>query len=505
MRMRSAANQPRDAAALFDGLADGVPASVQVSGLEMDSRRVVPGSLFLACKGHDGHGLDYAEQAIARGAIAVAWEPRDKGDHGGAAPELSVPNWPVERLRARAGELAARYYDYPSRHLNCIGITGTDGKTSTAYLLAHALGHCGQQAAYMGTLGYGLMDAMALPTHTTPDPTAIQRWLRTLVDQRVPAMVMEVSSHALDQGRTTGVDFDAAILTNIGRDHLDYHGDLARYAAAKRRLFDLPQLQLRAFNRDDPHGAQWAADFGGSAVYGIGGDLPASGAYALADDVRLTTRGLEFLLKTADGDLPVRSGLFGRFNIYNLLATTLVLLHQGQPLEAIGKALSRLGTVPGRMEGFALPDGRLAVVDYAHTPQALAHALESLRAHCKGQLICVFGCGGDRDRGKRALMGEAAARLADAVVITDDNPRRESPQDIVAQILDGIADRTHVQVEHDRDRAIRDAVAHALPGDVVLIAGKGHETEQVIGTDRRPFSDRGLAAQLMQEVARGAA
>ena len=501
MRMRTAGNQLRDAASLFEGLAESVPLDLRISGLEMDSRRVVPGSLFRACKGHDSHGRHYAEQAIARGAVGVAWEPDDCQ----AEPDLPVPNWPVERLRNRAGEVAARYFDYPSRHLTCIGITGTDGKTSTAYLLAHALGHCGQQAAYMGTLGFGLMDAMALPTHTTPDPIAIQRWLRSLVDQRVPAMVMEVSSHALDQGRTTGVDFDAAILTNIGRDHLDYHGDLARYAAAKRRLFDLPQLGLRAFNRDDPHGAQWARDFAGAAVYGIGGDVPESGLYALADQVELTTSGLEFLLRTPQGDLPVRSGLFGRFNIYNLLATALVLLQLEHALPAIGQALARLGTVPGRMEGFALPDGRLAVVDYAHTPQALAHALESLRAHCAGKLVCVFGCGGDRDRGKRALMGEAAARLADAVIITDDNPRRETPESIVSHILDGITDRSHVQVEHDRDRAIRQAVAQALPGDVVLIAGKGHETEQIVGNERRPFSDRGLAAQLMQEVARGAA
>lgn len=505
MNARSAPNSPRDGAVLFEGLVEQLPEPIQITGLEMDSRRVSPGCLFLACKGHDAHGLHYARQAIEQGAVAIAWEPSDNNGDCADVGELSVPNWPVERLRSLAGEIAARYYDHPSRRLTCVGITGTDGKTSTAYLLAHALGHCGQRAAYMGTLGFGLMDAMALPTHTTPDPIAIQRWLRSLVDAGVPAMVMEVSSHALDQGRTTGVEFDAAILTNIGRDHLDYHGDLARYAAAKRRLFDLPQLQLRAFNRDDPHGAQWAQDFAGSAVYGIGGESPESGLYALADQVELTTGGLEFVLKTSQGDLPVRSGLFGRFNIYNLLATTLVLLQLGNPLPAIGKALARLGTVPGRMEGFALQDGRLAVVDYAHTPQALAHALESLRAHCQGKLVCVFGCGGDRDRGKRALMGEAAARLADAVVITDDNPRRESPDTIVEHILDGIADRHHVQVEHDRERAIRGAVADALPGDVVLIAGKGHETEQVIGADRRPFSDRGLAAQLIQEVARGAA
>ena len=353
----------------------------------------------------------------------------------------------------------------------------------------------------MGTLGFGTVDAMELPTHTTPDPVRIQQWLRRLVDRKAQAVVMEVSSHALDQGRAVGVEFDIGILTNIGRDHLDYHGDLDRYAAAKRRLFDWPNLGLQVFNRDDRYGADWSAAAPDAAVYGIEGETPTDGQFAIARDVRLTTRGLGFTLHMPTGQVAVDSGLFGRFNIYNLLATAVVMAHLGEPLDAIAVALGRLGTVPGRMEGFAFSDGRLAVVDYAHTPQALAHALESLRAHCAGRLICVFGCGGDRDRGKRALMGQAASRLADEVIVTDDNPRSEPPIQIVRQILEGVAPKARVNVEHDRALAIRQAIARAQPGDVVLVAGKGHETEQIIGAERRPFSDRGLVAALVEEVA----
>lgn len=483
-------------APLLDGLADDVPGGLQVSGVDMDSRRVPQGGLFLACRGHDAHGLQYLDQAMARGAAAVAWEPAE----GVQAPVVDVPAWPVPALRERVGEVAARFYGHPSRELLCVGITGTDGKTSTAYLLAHALTGAGRQAGYMGTLGFGTVDAMELPTHTTPDPVRIQQWLRRLADRKAQAVVMEVSSHALDQGRAVGVEFDIGILTNIGRDHLDYHGDLERYAAAKRRLFDWPGLGLQVFNRDDRFGASWADEAPEAAVYGIEGDVPPRGLYAIAREVQLTTRGLGFQLHMPAGRVDIDSGLFGRFNIYNLLATAVVMAHLGEPLAGIARALGRLGTVPGRMEGFMFADGRLAVVDYAHTPQALAHALESLRAHCAGRLICVFGCGGDRDRGKRALMGQAASRLADDVIITDDNPRSEPPTQIVRQILDGVDARDRVNVEHDREQAIRQAVARASIGDVVLVAGKGHETEQIIGAERRPFSDRGLVARLVEEA-----
>ncbi|WP_348674800.1 UDP-N-acetylmuramoyl-L-alanyl-D-glutamate--2,6-diaminopimelate ligase [uncultured Abyssibacter sp.] len=499
---------PRSLASILEGFVPpAADLSVSVRGVETDSRRVRDGSLFLACSGFESHGLSYLDDALKHGAAAVLWEP----EPGVEAPDIGVPVWPVEQLRRHAGEIAARYYDHPSRELFCVGITGTDGKTSTAYLLAHALTRLGDAAGYLGTLGYGPVDALELASHTTPDAVRIQRWMRRLVDDRSRAMVMETSSHALDQGRVAGVEFDVGILTNVGRDHLDYHGDLQRYAAAKRLLFDVPSLQLGVLNRDDDLGASWAEDLRSKlpvCVYGIEGESPRSGPFALARDVRLTTRGLRFRLQTPAGSREVESGLLGRFNIYNLLAVAAVLEHRGVSLDDIVGVLPKLGTVPGRMEGFTAPNRPLAVVDYAHTPQALAHALDSLRPHCDGRLICVFGCGGDRDTGKRALMGSAAARLADAVVVTDDNPRSESPFDIVQSILEGMGERRHVRVEHDRERAIRSAIDEARAGDIVLIAGKGHETEQIIGTERRPFSDRGMVSQILHgdsglEAARG--
>lgn len=484
-----------------------VDTDIAVHGVEIDSRRVTPGAVFLACSGLESHGLAYADQAVARGAVAVLWEPAD----GIAPPALAVPAYPVADLRQRAGEIAAQFYGHPSRDLLCVGITGTDGKTSTAYLLAHALTRLGLPAGYMGTLGYGPVDALELASHTTPDAVRIQHWLRRLADDRAAALVMETSSHALHQGRLAGVEFDVGILTNVGRDHLDYHGDLARYAAAKRLLFASPGMRLAVLNRDDDLGRQWADELADAlevCVYGIGGDTPAGGRYALASDVVLDTDGLGFTLHLPEGAMAVRSGLLGRFNIYNLLATAAVLAFRDVPMARIAEVLPRLGTVPGRMEGFTRAGGPLAVVDYAHTPQALAHALESLRPHCAGRLICVFGCGGDRDTGKRALMGAAAARLADHVIVTDDNPRGESPFDIVASILSGMTQRRHVTVEHDREAAIAQAIAGANTADVVLIAGKGHETEQIIGRQRRPFSDRGVVSRLIhgaagQEVTRG--
>ena len=495
--------RPCELARLVDGLVEsGADLSVAIHGVETDSRRVREGSLFLACSGFESHGLNYPPEALRNGAAAVLWEP----EPGVEAPDVSVPAWPVPHLRRHAGEIAARYYEHPSRELFSVGITGTDGKTSTAYLLAHALTKLGEPAGYLGPLGYGPVDALELATHTTPDAVRIQRWMRRLVDDRARAMVMETSSHALDQGRVAGVAFDVGILTNVGRDHLDYHGDLQRYAAAKRLLFDVPGLGLAVLNRDDDLGRCWAEELSGHlpvCCYGIEGDTPGQERYAIARDVQLATQGLQFRLQTPRGSRVVQSGLLGRFNIYNLLAVAAVLEHRGYAMEQIADVLGRLGTVPGRMEGFSAPGAPLAVVDYAHTPQALAHALESLRPHCAGRLICVFGCGGDRDTGKRQLMGSAAARLADAVVVTDDNPRSESPFDIVASILQGMGDRRHVRVEHDREIAIRSAIEQARAGDVVLIAGKGHETEQIIGTERRPFSDRGVVATVLGELRNG--
>ena len=498
----NAALVTRPLSGLLQGYADAVP-DMGVTGVELDSRRVIPGSLFLAVRGHARHGLAFAGEALKRGAIAIAWEPVDDVE----APQYEVATVAVEALGAHAGEIAARFWRHPSHGLFSVGVTGTDGKTSTAHLIAQALDRLGLPCAYFGTLGYGRLGHLADASHTTPDAVRLQRLLAEQRDAGARACALEVSSHALDQGRVAGVEFDVAVLTNVGRDHLDYHGTVENYAAAKRRLFSWNGLKAAVLNRDDAHAAEWARTLvGGAAVtlYGVGGELPPRGSYVLGVDPELHGAGLRFEVRSSWGEARVDSRLLGRFNVYNLLAALASLLHQGVPLKDAAEALSACATVPGRIEGFRAPKSiagaaPLVVVDYAHTPQALGQVLQALRAHTTGKLICVFGCGGDRDRGKRPLMGRAAAELADVAIVTDDNPRGEIPADIVAEILGGIPAEMlgRVSVQHDRARAIEQAVHNAGAGDVVLVAGKGHEDYQIYGSERRDFSDRAFVAKLL--------
>ena len=481
--------------ALLAGFTDAAPA-MEGSGVEMDSRRVAPGNLFLACKGQAGHhGLSHLQQALARGAAAVAWEP----DADWPAPEAQVPVVAIESLARHAGEIASRHYGEPTRDLFTVGVTGTDGKTSTAYLIAQALDRLGKPCAYLGTLGYGRIGQLDAATHTTPDAVTLQRYFSRMKAQGARAAAMEVSSHALDQDRAAGVRFDAAVLTNVMRDHLDYHGTVERYAAAKRKLFEHPGLKAAIFNRDDARGAQWLREFGDIAIaYGLDGEAPQSQRYVLGRRVELLSTGLAFDVDSSWGQARIQSRLFGRFNAYNLLAALAAILQSGVSLEDAVSALNQSQTVPGRIEGYrgdkALP---LVVVDYAHTPQALEQILKAVRAHTHGRLWCVFGCGGDRDRGKRPLMAAAAAAHADELVITDDNPRSESPEAIVAEIRAGLPRQSHARVIHDRAQAITDAVRSAGKDDAVVIAGKGHEDYQVYGADVRRFSDRDFVAGLV--------
>jgi UDP-N-acetylmuramoyl-L-alanyl-D-glutamate--2,6-diaminopimelate ligase len=499
----NAALATRPLRGLLEGYAEGVP-DLQVAGVELDSRRVTPGSLFLAVRGHSQHGLAFAGEALRRGAAAVAWEPVLELP----PPGLEVPAIAVEDLGRRAGEIAARYWHHPSRGLFSVGITGTDGKTSTAHLVAQALERLGTPCGYFGTLGYGRLGALADASHTTPDPVRLQALLAAQRDAGARAFSMEVSSHALDQGRVSGVEFDVAVLTNIGRDHLDYHGSIEQYAAAKRRLFAWPGLRAAVLNRDDAHGADWARALSVPAevtLYGIGGEPPARERHLLGVDPEQHAAGLRFQVHSSWGEARIDSRLLGRFNVYNLLAALACLLHAGVPLKDAAAALGECGTVPGRIEGFRGPAAQpLVVVDYAHTPQAVVQVLNALRAHTTGRLWCVFGCGGDRDRGKRPLMGRAAAELADVVIVTDDNPRGESPAAIVADILEGIPAelRGRVSVEHDRAAAIERAVRAASADDVVLVAGKGHEDYQLYGSEVRSFSDRLHVARLTGEAPR---
>ena len=478
--------------ALLGGGID-VPDNVEVADLTLDSRQVRPGAAFLACRGSRRHGLDFARAAVDAGARAVLWEP---------APGVSAPQFPapvlvvaVPELSAQAGFIADRFFGAPSARLAVIGITGTNGKTTCAWLLAAALTASGRRCADLGTLGGGLPGKIIPGTLTTPDAVSLHRQLAQLRDAGALAVAMEVSSHALDQQRCAGVRFQVAVFTNLSRDHLDYHGDLKSYAAAKSALFDWPTLSARVINVDDPLGVELAARAPPDATLIVTGRrtdptqrVPGARYIRALRSVH-KPQGLEIALDTSWGPSSLRSTLIGDFNVDNLLTVLGVLLANDMALETACGLLERCEAPPGRMQvvgGGALP---LAIVDYAHTPDALDNALRAARAHTAGRLLCVFGCGGDRDRGKRPQMGQLAESLADVLYITDDNPRGEDPDRIVADIVAGLRHPEHAHVQRDRAAAIASAVAAAAPGDVVLVAGKGHEDYQLAGLERRAFSD----------------
>ncbi|SEQ49443.1 UDP-N-acetylmuramoyl-L-alanyl-D-glutamate--2,6-diaminopimelate ligase [Ectothiorhodospira magna] len=464
-----------------------------VSGLCLDSRRAKPGEVFLAVAGSRHHGLIHAGEAVQRGVVAVLWEPAAVDP-----PRLPVPCVAVPRLRERVGELAARFHGHPSRSMRVVGVTGTDGKTSVSQCLAGALDRESRPCGVIGTLGSGRWGALGAPGLTTPDGIALQALLADMVRDNLHQVVMEVSSHALDQGRVTGTDIDVAILTNLGRDHLDYHGTVEAYGQAKARLFTWPGLNTAILNLDDPFGMA-LADRVTVPVLGYGLQ-PGSGGH----DQVLATRpvfhagGIRAHITTPWGTGELESPWLGQFNLQNLLAVLAALLSLDVRLADALERLGRAPAVPGRMECFRGRRGPMMVVDYAHTHLALAQVLQALRTHCRGQLWCVFGCGGDRDPGKRPLMAAMAQRHADRVVVTSDNPRHESPQAIIRAIQAGFTHTTGVQIEMDRETAIRHAFQQAAPEDVILVAGKGHETWQIFGDEPHPFSDRALVRGLVE-------
>ena len=478
--------------ALLGGSID-VPDDVEVADLAIDSRAVRAGTAFLACRGQTRHGLDFAGAAVAAGARAVLWEPAP----GVVAPEFPAPVLvvAVPELAAQAGYIADRFFDAPSARLVVTGITGTNGKTTSAWLLAAALSASGRSCAYLGTLGCGLPGEVVPGAHTTPDAITLHRQLAGLRDAGALAVAMEVSSHALDQRRCNGVRFQIAVFTNLSRDHLDYHGDMRSYAAAKSALFDWPTLTARVINVDDPLGLELAARAppGASLIVTGRRSDPAArvpGArfiHAARSEHR--PQGLAISLETSWGPAQLHSALLGDFNVDNLLTVLGVLLANGLALEPACALLAGCQAPPGRMQLAGGGEQPLAIVDYAHSPDALGNALRAARAHSSGRLLCVFGCGGERDRGKRPQMGRIAESLADALYITDDNPRGENAQRIVADILAGLHHPQRAQVDHDRAAAIAAALNAATAGDVVLVAGKGHEDYQLIGAERRAFSD----------------
>ncbi|WP_407354098.1 UDP-N-acetylmuramoyl-L-alanyl-D-glutamate--2,6-diaminopimelate ligase [Luteimonas sp. R10] len=475
-----------------------VPPALAVSGLAQDSREVREGDAFLAIPGFGSHGLRFVAQARAAGARAILFEPPAPDDAPPPADAIAVP-----ALRTRMGAMADRLYGAPSAAMTTVGVTGTNGKTSTVQLLAQAWTLQGRRAGSIGTLGAGLHGEVEATGFTTPQVVQMHALLARLRDAGATAVAMEISSHALDQGRVDGVHFRVAVFTNLTRDHLDYHGDMDAYGAAKARLFAWPGLQAAVVNLDDAFGRGLHARLAASASASDGGAVPRAIGVSARGDAAATVRaggltldgqGLAFDLHVGDAVHPVRSPLLGRFNVDNLLAVAGALHALDQAPADIADVLARLQPVAGRMNRLGGSGGApLVVVDYAHTPDALEQALASLRAHARGRVVCVFGCGGERDRGKRPQMAAIAEAGADRVIVTDDNPRREDGDAIVADILPGFADPDAVLVQRDRARAIARAIGEAGAGDIVLVAGKGHEPYQDIGGVRHPFDDTAVA------------
>jgi UDP-N-acetylmuramoyl-L-alanyl-D-glutamate--2,6-diaminopimelate ligase len=466
-----------------------------ITSLTLDSREVVSGTLFVALKGLQQHGLVYAKKAQELGAVAVIWE----SDAEVSMPTLNIPMFEVAELRQKLGQVADRFYASPSHSLNMIGITGTDGKTSVSHFLAQAV----NDSAVIGTIGIGPLNDLQKATHTTPDVLSVHKNVAMLKNKAIKTVAMEVSSHALDQGRVDNVQFDVAVLTNLSSDHLDYHGTVKAYAEAKQKLFNGASLKAVVVNLEDEFGRKLASQTKQNNKvigYAVGELSDFSEDVLLAHDVVLSAQGVSANVSYQGQTAKLNAAVLGRFNISNLLASLGAMLALGWSLpDALGQ-LNKVTTVAGRMEKVS-ETGVLAVVDYAHTANALETVLKALREHTQGKLICVFGCGGDRDTSKRPLMAAVAEQFADVVIVTDDNPRTESPQKIMQEIVAGFKQASLVTIEHDRAKAISMALLQAEQGDTVLIAGKGHENVQILATGTQPFSDKEQANKVLQELA----
>ena len=474
-----------------------------VTGLTDDSRRVSPGGLFVAVKGTQSDGHRFLAQAVAAGAGAIVVETGRVSEETLAS--IGVPVIQVGDSRRALGLLASRFHGDPSSRLKMIGVTGTNGKTTTTYVCKSILETAGMRVGLIGTVAYLFGEEQVAATHTTPGALELQGLLRKMVDAGMQAVVMEVSSHALALDRTAGCEFGTAVFTNLTQDHLDFHADMEDYFGAKLRLFTALASEARAIaNGDDPYGRR-VIEATRARAWTFAIDGPAD---LRAEDVRVSLSGVRFTARTPAGPVALRSPLVGRHNVHNILAAVGVGLAQGVPLEAIAAGVAALKNVPGRFEQVDAGQPFTVVVDYAHTEDALYRLLTTAQKVRTGRIITVFGCGGDRDRGKRPKMGQVAARYSDVVVVTSDNPRTEDPDAIIREILPGVeaglreAGRGRYLVHADRRAAIAEAIGLAQPGDLVLIAGKGHEDYQIIGKEKHPFDDRVVAREAIKALAR---
>ncbi|MFK8079219.1 MAG: UDP-N-acetylmuramoyl-L-alanyl-D-glutamate--2,6-diaminopimelate ligase [Granulosicoccus sp.] len=488
-------------ALLSPWVSEGVPA-IAVTGVNLDSRLVSAGDAYLAVGGATTHGMHYALNAVDAGAVAVLASDATFRQFNAIIDELvarDVAVVAVTGLDHRCGDIASRFYGEPDKSMTMVAVTGTDGKTSVCRFIAQAFAANHQSCGYIGTLGWGIGNALEQTDLTTPDCVTLRRMLAVMRDQGATFIALEASSHGIAEGRLNGLALDVAVLTNLGRDHLDYHVTVEAYRAAKERLFHWASLQALVLNADDSMGRDLIdrIDHVPCFSYSAKGESGQSTDHrVLARNVLTTDSGLTFDLTDDAGTRTVVSDLLGRFNVDNLLASYASLRACGMAANDASHCVSAVKPVAGRMERLGGGDKPTVVIDYSHTPNALQVAIDSVRVHCAGQLWVVFGCGGDRDKGKRAPMAQAA-QTADQVVLTDDNPRTERSEDIINDVLDGFDTTENVTVIADRADAIRHALVSAQAGDLVLIAGKGHEDYQIIGTEQHHFSDREQAQLLL--------
>ena len=484
---------------LLAGCLDITPDQNRAVGeLQINSRQVRTGDVFFALPGNRADGRDYIDQAIAKRAAAVVYEQQGTPRSPGIVDKTPVLG--IRGLRDMLGMIASQYYGLPTQKLRVTGVTGTNGKTTTAYLLAQALDCCGIPCAYSGTVGSGMVDALKPSDLTTVDAISMQQRLAEYVDSGADALVMEVSSHGLDQGRVNGIGFDVGIFTNLSRDHLDYHHTMEQYYAAKRKLFEFSSLSVAVVNTDDAFGrkvahyCQQRADRPKCVTFGTSGQ-----ELLYPENVIFNDQGIDFDTVLEGRSLHVHSRLVGQVNLHNLLAVICALQALGISSEEIAAVIPRLAPPPGRMEMFrGTPGIPAVVVDYAHTPNALECALISLGELCQGKLVAIFGCGGDRDQGKRPLMGQVAEKYADKVILTNDNPRSEPPEVIIEEIVSGMKCRP--PIIFDRVEAIRQAINEHCEKDIILLAGKGHEKKQIVSGMALDFDDRKLVSKLLGGV-----
>ncbi|KDM92745.1 UDP-N-acetylmuramoyl-L-alanyl-D-glutamate--2,6-diaminopimelate ligase [Photobacterium galatheae] len=478
-------------------------AALAVDALTMDSRAVSPGCIFVAIKGHATDGRQYIAAAIAAGASAVLAQAEANQPDGLVEYLDDIPVITIQGLPEKLSDMAAVVYGQPDQKLQLVSVTGTNGKTTVSQILAQWAALLGRTSGVMGTTGNGLLGKLTPSMNTTGNAIDVQRTLAELTQQGADFAAMEVSSHGLVQGRVKALHFAASIFTNLSRDHLDYHGDMAAYADAKQSLFTQHHAGVAVINADDAVGRVWLTTLPDAVAVATESQLLAAhpGPKLWLTAVSYTTQGVTASFDSSWGAGELTAPLVGAFNVSNLLLALATLLSLGYPLDALLAAAPRLQAVTGRMEVFQTADKPMMVVDYAHTPDALEKALAALRHHCEGQLWCLVGCGGERDRGKRPMMASVAEQLADHVILTDDNPRSESPQQIVNDMLAGLTHPERVQVIHDRAEACKQAFIQAGADDIVLVAGKGHEDYQVLAGKTIHYSDRETVQALLETQA----